>query len=326
MGSSRRYNQETFPQIWDDFGREETHELVDYSEVTHAKAYITVKHRVCGSLLRVRCDHFFAKLSNCRICNQRLTRILLGRGLEFSKYNNAFVNELFTLKEYSQFEWVNKADIVYGNTSRIDMRCNDCGGFTNSCLSNLLVTGPRCSVCSRNAQWSEAKVLYRFFQTDDHEEYSLVLPTIKYIKGAFEKFVVKHKKCAKYFAVSCDNYFTQGTRCPHCTISYGVVKIEKFLEVNSLAYTKEFMLSNLKNIRCLRYDFFIGKHKLIIEHHGKQHYEPVDFFGGFPAFQERQRLDAIKKQFALDNGYDFLEIPYWEFDNIEQILKDKLGL
>jgi hypothetical protein len=40
--------------------------------------------------------------------------------------------------------------------------------------------------------------------------------------------------------------------------------------------------------------------------------------------QERQRLDAIKKSYALSNGYNFLEITYKQ--NIEEELNKYFNL
>lgn len=42
--------------------------------------------------------------------------------------------------------------------------------------------------------------------------------------------------------------------------------------------------------------------------------------------EDLQNRDAIKKQYALDHNINFLEIWYWDFKNIEQILRKELGL
>lgn len=38
----------------------------------------------------------------------------------------------------------------------------------------------------------------------------------------------------------------------------------------------------------------------------------------------RQKCDKIKKDFALSNGFNFLEIPYWENKNIRNILDENI--
>lgn len=52
---------------------------------------------------------------------------------------------------------------------------------------------------------------------------------------------------------------------------------------------------------------------------GEQHYNRDSIFyeyGDDPkkTFEYRKNLDEYKKQYALDHGYNFLAIPYWEFD------------
>lgn len=74
------------------------------------------------------------------------------------------------------------------------------------------------------------------------------------------------------------------------------------------------------------FDNEIKELKLIIEVNGVQHYEPSFFIrltakkygiSTQEAFHQRQYKDEYKKQYALDNGYHFLEIPYTAENNDE---------
>lgn len=42
-------------------------------------------------------------------------------------------------------------------------------------------------------------------------------------------------------------------------------------------------------------------------------------------FEKQLEHDKRKKEYALLNGYNFLEIWYWDFDNIEEILLSSLN-
>lgn len=59
-------------------------------------------------------------------------------------------------------------------------------------------------------------------------------------------------------------------------------------------------------------DFYIeiGNKKLIIEYNGKQHYEPVDFFGGKSSFINQLRRDEELRQYCNKNKIYLLEVPY----------------
>ena len=54
--------------------------------------------------------------------------------------------------------------------------------------------------------------------------------------------------------------------------------------------------------------------KLAIEYNGKQHYEPVDFFGGKIEFEKRKILDNKKKDLLAEHNYTLYIIKYDEYD------------
>lgn len=64
-------------------------------------------------------------------------------------------------------------------------------------------------------------------------------------------------------------------------------------------------------------DLYIPSLKTAIEYQGVQHYRPVDFFGGEEALQQRQELDALKKQLCEENGVRLIEWTY-EVDPTEK--------
>ncbi|MGD2089331.1 MAG: hypothetical protein PVH61_24360 [Candidatus Aminicenantes bacterium] len=70
-------------------------------------------------------------------------------------------------------------------------------------------------------------------------------------------------------------------------------------------------------------DIFIPSKKLGFEYQGKQHSEPVEYFGGKRAFEENQKRDSLKLSKCRDNG---VKIIYWNYDESinEKVLKSKL--
>ena len=57
-------------------------------------------------------------------------------------------------------------------------------------------------------------------------------------------------------------------------------------------------------------DIYIPSLNVGIEYQGRQHYEPVDFFGGREQFEHRQELDRRKRQLCNENGLTLVE---WEY-------------
>lgn len=75
--------------------------------------------------------------------------------------------------------------------------------------------------------------------------------------------------------------------------------------------------------------FFIPERNLVIEYDGEQHFAPVDFANkgllwAKGIFQQTVRHDNIKNNYCLTNGINLLRIPYFDFDNIEDILTNHL--
>lgn len=76
----------------------------------------------------------------------------------------------------------------------------------------------------------------------------------------------------------------------------------------------------------MHFDWVITDLHLVIECHGKQHYNKTDFSGKMTedelleSFNELKERDAKKKQAALEAGYTYVEIPYTD----EKKLTDKI--
>ena len=59
---------------------------------------------------------------------------------------------------------------------------------------------------------------------------------------------------------------------------------------------------------------------------GGQHEKPIDLFGGEEQFKIQQEHDKRKKEYAKLHNIKLLEIWYYDFDNITEILNKELGL
>lgn len=75
----------------------------------------------------------------------------------------------------------------------------------------------------------------------------------------------------------------------------------------------------------MSYDIFISGMNVAIEYQGKQHFEPVEFFGGEESFKETQRRDKEKKHISQLNNIKLVYINYWEDITTELVKKRVLG-
>lgn len=101
------------------------------------------------------------------------------------------------------------------------------------------------------------------------------------------------------------------------------------ITIYNIEYKREIKYDGLLGLggRNLSYDFYLPDYNLLIELQGEQH---EHFIKGIHRTQrnfERQlEHDIRKKQYAKQHNINFLEIWYYDIDNIEQILIKQLNL
>lgn len=97
-------------------------------------------------------------------------------------------------------------------------------------------------------------------------------------------------------------------------------KVEEILNNLFFPYKKEYSFDSLKSIFNipLRFDFYLPKQKILIECQGKQHYEPIDYFGGEESFKKQLENDNLKRRYCKENNIKLIEIPYWDYDIINE--------
>lgn len=73
-----------------------------------------------------------------------------------------------------------------------------------------------------------------------------------------------------------------------------------------------------------------GGLNVAIEYQGKQHFEPVEIFGGEEHFKDQVYRDKLKKELSAANGVSLVYINYWDDispdlirERVENALKEK---
>ena len=117
-------------------------------------------------------------------------------------------------------------------------------------------------------------------------------------------------------------HVTGKSGCPKCWESKGERAVSVILDSLGINYIREYKLDGYK----YRYDFFLPEKNILIEFHGKQHYVPVERFGGEEALKENKIRDKIKKSLAIKYGYTLFEFNYrhLQSDKLESLLVKKL--
>ncbi len=206
--------------------------------------------------------------------------------------------------------------------TKVKCECVICGHIWESIPDNLL-KGKGCPKCKLIKQ-SER-------QTKTHEEFTKemknVNPNISILTdyiGSQIKVDCKCDICGNRWSAKPSNLL-QGKGCPKCCISNGEKRIMKYLDNNNISYIYDKPYFNdLFGLggKNLRPDFIIEDIKLWIEFDGEFHYN--DFYKD-GSFETLKYHDKLKDEYAKEHNWKLTRIPYWEYDNIENILNEILN-
>jgi len=280
----------------------------DYSKINF-KNTMTKIEIICpehGSFWQTPLSH---KSGNgCPKCAKEKQRI------DTKEFLNSLPKDYFNKYDYSKTKYVNRF-------KKIEVICKNCGK-SFWCIPNNHLKGtvdkdntycPNCYI-NKNT-YSQERIIKDFKKVHSDYDYSLV----KYI-NTMTKVQIICKKCKCSFWQK-PNDHKMGAGCPNCKRTKGEKRIGMILEENNINFIREYRFKDCKYKNTLPFDFYLPELNILIEYDGKQHYEPVPHFGGEKAFQETQERDKIKTEYCLENNIELIRIPYWNFYNIEEVLK-----
>jgi predicted transport protein len=169
-------------------------------------------------------------------------------------------------------------------------------------------------------------------QSSNNEDFILkskIIHSDKYDYGFVEyvnsriKVKIKCNKCQTIFLQRpTDHLNRQG--CPICNESKGETRVTKYLKKKNIAFKPQQEFKDLKYKNCLKFDFYLTELNILAEYDGVGHYKAT--FGSTPEERQKnledcQHRDKIKTEWALRNNIPLLRIPYWDYDNIEELIE-----
>jgi len=139
-------------------------------------------------------------------------------------------------------------------------------------------------------------------------------------KYIYDKVNYKHNKNKIIIVCQTHGDFLQtpahhvGSRhgCPLCRESRGEKIIADYLDNINISYKRQKTWSGCRDKNLLPFDFYIQSLNTLIEYDGRQHFEPVEYFGGIKCLVSIQRHDNIKTKFCEDNNINLIRISYDE--------------
>lgn len=144
-------------------------------------------------------------------------------------------------------------------------------------------------------------------------------------KDTFTRNLNIQCSCGNIFTTSFSNYSKHGVHtCYSCSCkeSVGEERIRNYLEFNKIEFVQEKRFDDCRDNKPLPFDFYLPQFNLIIEFDGKHHFEET----GRGNHASTAIHDKIKNEYCKTHNITLLRIPYWEGNNIEEIITKQLNL
>lgn len=287
-----------------------THEEVEKYFATEGYVLLD-KYKTCNDKVTVLCPYghkWEVSFSSFKNANNRCS---------YCKGNARYTYEY--IKEYIESFGYKLLSIEYKNSKeKIFIEC-DYGHKYETNFSNFKNANRRCPLCYENRRGNSLRLSYEEVKNVFEKEKYKLLST-EY-KNSHTPLVIK---CPRGHITNTMSYgnFRNGARCPKCFVSKGEQKIISWLDKSNIKYIYQKSYDDLLGINggFLSYDFYLLDYNLLIEYQGEYHdgsvsnQTEVDFI-------RQQEHDRRKREYAKKNNIKLLEIWYWDFDNIEDILK-----
>ena len=248
------------------------------------------------------------------------TSILNGCGCKYCKSEKLRDSKALSTEEFLKRinEDIEPLEDYINQNTKILVRNKICG-HTWKAYPNNLMKGSTCPICSHHYKDNDIFI----------KELSNITNTIISLEdynGCNNKILCYCLVCKNIFYAT-PQKLLQHRGCPFCRISKGESLINYYLTSHNINFERQKRFENLRGVKggMLSYDFYLPYNNMLIEYQGQFHDGTADIqnFDGFICQQEH---DKRKREYAKEHNIELLEIWYWDFDNIEQILNDKLHI
>ena len=315
---------------------------VDINSLTiHYSKRVWWKCSVCGR-------EWLAKVSErvaghgCKVCTSkikaenRVAKLIEDNGSLWDS-GCSFLSEWDYDKNYP----LTPCDVTPMANRKAHWICSECGYNWEALISNRMLGNgcPECAKAKRAKTKLQNDIVQRGSLTDTSprlaeefliEENNGIKPS-EILLHSGKPYWWRCKDCGYIWRTSADAR-ARGNGCPECARNNSKSRLQRMVEnyiqkTYSVAIQHEFGCSlrcrNPKTSCYMPYDNEIvlpNGVKLIIEVHGMQHYQvtgwaksKAKYYNITPeeAFEYQQWKDAYKKSYAIEQGYEYLIVPYW---------------
>lgn len=315
-GVVRRYNFESFVLKANAVhGSRYSYEKVDYVNSVTKVEIICKKH---GSYMQTPVAHISGQ--GCPLCG--LETISKKKRFTTSEIIEKFKEVHGDKYDYSQVEYK-------GLKEKVKIKCHEHGFFLQTPADHIYSKAgcPICASIINGKQQRQTK--------DEFVDKANKVHRFKYDYSLVPEDSLSNEKvpiiCPEHgLFMQIKNNHLKGAGCPHCPkscISLGEKRVSEILDALGVEYIPQYKIKN-ESVSCknknLFVDFYLPNYNLFVEYNGSQHYEADFYFGGEERLKRQQERDTALRKYCNEHDISLIEIPYWDYDNIETIVMDKL--
>lgn len=273
--------------------------LYNYSKTIYTNKYskVTITCNIHGDFSQEANSHL--KGSGCPKCGAKSIgdskRLTTTQFIEQSQ--QLYGSDLFN---YSKVDYINnKKDII--------LRCKLHDFEFKQTPSNHLKSTYGCPKCvdykNRQLDYSTAQFIEKANKVHNNlYDYS----KFEYL-GTEIKSTIICRKHGEFLQVP-NAHVNKSQGCPNCCTSKGELRVKERLELLNITFIQQKTFTDLIYKSHLKFDFYLPDHNMVIEFHGRQHFEEVDYFGGAKGLEDTKLRDLIKKRYCEGNSIKYIEL------------------
>lgn len=299
-------------------------DILPNSKVVGDSPYIQVKHKYCGNIYETQAAQFINAKKRCGKC--------------CGSYENSFAHHIeVELGEPLEKYWDFKKNIVNPyhiskktDTVNIWIKCTEVkhhGSYNTNCY--IFYSGCRCPYCnsfaSKKVHPLDSFGYHNFDKVQSWHPDNNISP-FKVAPNSGKKYKFICHECNHKWSIRLADV-SNGQWCPQCASSKGEKEITKWLRLNNIDFIPQKIFNGLLGLGGgnLSYDFYLPEYNLLIEYQGAFHDGTVTgSYRNLYDFDKQQEHDRRKREYARENDIKLLEIWYYDFDNIKDILDKRV--
>lgn len=287
--------------------------------------YVCKKHQEFGAQTTTwNRIHYYGKI--CKYCsNENKKKVLREQKITVS-YEDV---EMFFKRTDVDLTLINsKSDFKTKWDSKILYICPNHPDIIQNKSFGRLLQEPYCALCHMKAVRGDTSK-YHYADTIKIAEtmgYEVVTKKEDY-KNVATKIICRCPKHGEFNTTM--GHLLEGRGCPICKESRGERKLREILMKHHVTFESQKRFDDLfgSNGGKLSYDFYLPSNNLLIEYQGEYHdgsvHKTAPYIQTIEDLERQQQHDILKRQYAQNNHIDLLEIWYFDYNKIEQILVER---